>query len=166
MKWMHIGLASCFFLGASFAASWIHPWGDPRTSDPPGAAILGASSAPEKVRGIFEAKCADCHSNSPRRPVYSRFAPASWLIERDIQEARTAMNLSNWPEYGPENQAGLLARIASEVRNNRMPLERYLLLHPTARLTDADRQTIVTWAHDERKRLRVQIEKTPQETTK
>lgn len=166
MKLTQIGLAAGFLVGISCVLSSIHPWGDARKSNPPAAPFLSPSDAPEEVRNLLESKCANCHSSSTHWPVYSRFAPASWLIENDIQEARLAMNLSNWPDYAPQDRAVLLARIAVEVRNGRMPVGRYLLLHPDARLTEADRQAILSWTRDERKRLRAQIKKTNQETTK
>jgi cytochrome c len=36
-------------------------------------------------------KCADCHSTQTRMPLYGRFVPLSWLMERDIVKAREAI---------------------------------------------------------------------------
>jgi hypothetical protein len=55
-----------------------------------------------------------------------------WLIEKDVHEARSHLNLSRWGEYDAQKQHGLLARLAAVLRNRRMPLPRYTLLHPGA----------------------------------
>jgi hypothetical protein len=41
------------------------------------------------------------------RHYYGHFAPASWLMERDIVEARKAMNLSLWDSYSADQQQTL-----------------------------------------------------------
>jgi hypothetical protein len=48
----------------------------------------------------------------------------------------------------------LLGEIGSAVRNRKMPVQRYLLLHPEARLNDIERQQIYLWTRTERSRLR------------
>ena len=63
------------------------------------------------------------------------------------------MNLSRWRDYSPENRLGLLSEIGSAVKNHEMPVQRYLLLHPEARLTDAERQQIYRWTRSERSRI-------------
>jgi heme-binding protein len=40
------------------------------------------------------------------------------------------------------------------VRNREMPLPRYLLLHPEAKLSDAEAAFLNQWARSERKRLK------------
>jgi hypothetical protein len=65
------------------------------------------------------------------------------------------MNLSRWQDYSPEDRLGLLSEIGSAVRNREMPVQRYLLLHPEARLTDAERQQIYRWTRTERNRIGV-----------
>ena len=78
--------------------------------------ILNHSQVPPEVRAILVAKCADCHSTQARAPLYGRFAPASWLMERDIVEARKAMNLSLWDTYSADQQQTLAAKIVQETK--------------------------------------------------
>jgi hypothetical protein len=75
-------------------------------------------------------------------------------LERDVAEARRQMDLSRWDRYSTEEKRDLLARIASEVRNGRMPLPRYLLLHPEARLSSAETRRIYEWTQVQRDALR------------
>ncbi|HEY6182626.1 MAG TPA: heme-binding domain-containing protein [Terriglobales bacterium] len=138
------------------ALSFVHPWGNPRTVDSSKAAIMpGVEVAPD-VRQILTNKCADCHSNATRWPVYSRFAPASWLVERDIMEAREHMNFSLWQDYDKDKRIDLLARSATEVRKGEMPVKQYVLMHPEARFTEAERMLIINWTKAERTRLRTE----------
>ncbi len=150
-----------FALGGTFATcivlSSIHPWGNPRAQAQQGAALLDGSTAPEEIRQVLAAKCADCHSANTHYPPYSRLAPVSWLVERDIQQGREHLNMSEWQRYSMETRIDLLAKIASEVRSEQMPVRQYLVLHPQARLTPEEEQTIYDWAKAEHKQLKRQV---------
>src|ERR1700721_1979130 len=86
---------------ASLLLGRTHPLGNAGlyTSRYAPAEIMEHAPVPPEVRAILTAKCADCHSAEARVPLYGRFAPVSWLMERDIVEARDAMNLSQWGKY-------------------------------------------------------------------
>src|SRR6202043_2065521 len=81
------------------------------------------------------ANCADCHSNATRWPVYARIAPGSWLIERDIVEARKKMDLTRWDQMSAEQQQVLMAKILEEAKSGDMPPLQYRLLHWDATLS-------------------------------
>lgn len=152
-----IAFAFCAAFAASIALSLVHPWGNPRSSVQPDAPLLEGSAVPEDVRHVLATKCADCHSESTHFPAYTRLAPASWLIERDVHEGRSHLDMSQWQHYSLESQADLLARIASEARSGQMPVKQYLILHPKARLSPQEQQLIYDWAKAERKRIRKQL---------
>lgn len=154
MRLRTLAVAAALAAGASGALSLVHPWGDLRSAPGRGAPLLSGSAVPPDVSQVLEGKCADCHSSNTRWPGYSRLAPGSWLMEHDVHAARRAMNLSNWPQMEPEEQLRLLASIAAEVANRRMPVRQYLLLHPSARLTEGERKSVIAWTHDERRRIR------------
>jgi hypothetical protein len=40
--------------------------------------------APAQIEASLHRACFDCHPNQARSPWYSRIAPASWLIARDL----------------------------------------------------------------------------------
>jgi hypothetical protein len=63
------------------------------------------------------------------------------------------MNLSRWQDYSPDDHLRLLSEIGSAVKNREMPVQRYLFLHPEARLTDAEREQIYRWTRTERSRI-------------
>lgn len=149
-----IGFGVLFLAVISIALSFVHPWGDVRSVAKHGQ-ILEGSAVPQDVRGILESKCADCHSNQTHWPVYSRLAPVSWLVERDVHAGRSAMNLSLWAGIGVEDRIALLARITAEVRSGEMPPKPYATIHAAA-LTDTEKQQIAAWARSERKRIRTE----------
>ena len=143
--------ALIFSLGAlivSLMLARIHPFGDARLyaqkrASPP---LMEHSSAPEDVRIILTDKCADCHSEQTRTPMYGRLAPISWLMERDIVHARAAMDFSLWDRYSAEEQDAFRANIALQVKIHNMPLIQYLVLHPKAEITDRDIWALTRWA--------------------
>jgi hypothetical protein len=141
----------------STALSFVHPWGNLRAYARADRPKLTGAAAPPEVRQVLETKCVDCHSESTHWPVYSQFAPASWLMEHDVSEAREHFNMSRWEEYSRESQVDLLTRIGAEARSDEMPLKHYLLLHPGAKLTSKDQQMIYEWTRAERKRVKSQI---------
>jgi cytochrome c len=145
----------CLF-AASIALATVHPWGNPRSGFERGAPLLQGSGVPEDVRRVLEKKCADCHSANTHYPVYTRMAPVSWMIERDVHEGRRAFDMSRWQDYSTDNQISLLTRIGSESRSGEMPLKHYLLLHPGNRLTPGEQELIYNWSRAERKRIRQQ----------
>ncbi len=139
--------------------SLIHPWGNLRASA--GADFLAAS--PQQVRATLAQKCGDCHSDRTQWPAYSRLAPVSWLVEHDVHEGREHLNFSSWEQYTLEARIDLLSKISSELRQRKMPLSKYLLLHPEARLSDAESKLIIDWAKAERRRL-IALEPSTSET--
>jgi hypothetical protein len=120
--------------------------------------MLASTNAPDEVRTLLANKCGDCHSNNTRWPLYSKVAPTSWLVEHDVHEGREHLDLSAWEKYSIDNRIDLLGKMSTQLRQGKMPLKQYLLLHPEARLSDSERKLIVDWIRAERKRLVTQAE--------
>jgi cytochrome c len=161
MNRARIELACGCLLAASIALATVHPWGNPRSGFEPGAPTLQGSNAPEDVRRVLEKKCGDCHSTTIRYPAYSRLAPVSWMVEREVHEGRGAFDMSRWQDYTADQQISLLIRIGSESRSGEMPLKPYLRLHPGNRLTTREQELIYDWTRAERKRMRRQLSGSP-----
>jgi hypothetical protein len=149
----------------AIGGSLIHPFGTIETLGGR-ATVLRDAQIDSETLALFERACQNCHSQRTEWPWYSHIAPVSWLIARDVQQARSHMNLSRWQEYSSDERLGLLSEIGSAVRNRQMPKQRYLLLHPEARLTDKERLQIYEWTRTERSRLRMrQPQATPLQLT-
>jgi cytochrome c len=104
------------------------------------------TAVPPAVRETLTEKCADCHSAQTRAPLYGRFAPISWLMERDIVKARNAMDLSLWERYSAEEQEVLKAEIVSQAKAHSMPPLQYRMIHHNATITDTDVAALTAWA--------------------
>src|SRR5579883_1634092 len=136
-----------------FGASFLHPYGAIRQDRSNGRLLIGAE-APPAVANILERACRNCPSEATEWPWYSYVAPMSWMIEKDVHDARSHMDLSHWQDYTVEERIDLLTKLAVQVRNRKMPLPKYLRMHREAVLSDEDVQQLDSWAHRERKRLR------------
>jgi len=111
------------------------------------------SATDSSVAAILRRSCYDCHSYQTRWPFYSYIAPASWLVANDVREGRRHVNFSLWGKYADTRKLQSLDDIHDQVSDGGMPLPKYLMLHPGARLSTSDRDAILRWAADEKKRL-------------
>ena len=102
--------------------------------------------APGPVRQILERSCYDCHSHATRWPWYAWVAPVSWLVVHDVNHACEHLNFSAWNRYDAKERSEKLDDLWEEVEKGEMPLWYYLPLHPQARLSEGDKQTLHGWA--------------------
>ncbi len=102
-----------------------------------------------EARTVLVRACFDCHSNQTVWPWYSRIAPASWLLAKDVREGREELNFSTWTRYDAKKQRKLLRESLEEVREGEMPLRVYTLAHPEARLSAADIATLERWISEQ-----------------
>ena len=130
-----MGVAAVVAVGGSL----IHPF-VPTVNSGTNEAIFGGAQIDPDTLGIVQRACQNCHSQNTEWPWYSHVAPVSWLLARDVQQARLHMNLSQWQHYSTDKRLQFLSAIGSAARNREMPPRRYLLVHPEARLSDGERQ--------------------------
>ncbi|WP_213805893.1 heme-binding domain-containing protein [Granulicella sp. dw_53] len=136
-----IGIASSLLFARA------HPFGDAGLyAQSHSGSILQHTDIPPDARETLLTKCADCHSTQTRSPLYGRFAPVSWLMERDIVEAREAMNLSRWDSYSAEEQQAFKTKILLETKSHHMPLPQYRVIHWNTRITERDINVLTQWA--------------------
>jgi cytochrome c len=142
-------ISGAIAIAASLALACIHPFGNAGlyAEKYAGTPILKSAKVPSEVRAILVEKCADCHSDHTQAPFYGRFAPASWLMERDIVKARRAMNLSLWDTYSADRQQTLAAKMVQESKSLEMPPVQYRFIHWNARIADADLRIFNHWVH-------------------
>jgi hypothetical protein len=119
----------------------------------PGQQIGAHVEVPADVAAMLEASCYDCHSHQTRWPWYSNVAPVSWLVAHHADEGREYVNFDTWGANTADEQREALEEISEVVESGEMPLGTYLPLHPEARLTDAQRQRLSTWAASARGRI-------------
>lgn len=110
------------------------PFGRTHTNPP----VTAEPAWPDpSVRALAVRACFDCHSNETRWPWYANIAPVSWVVEFDVLRGRRSLNFSQW---GSQSR-GLreLPRILSE---GEMPPVSYLLTHPQANLSAAEKASL------------------------
>ncbi len=122
-------------LGVAFLLIQAVPYGH-RRSNPPVVAEPAWDSA--GTRALFFRACADCHSNQTKWPWYSRVAPVSWLVVRDVEQGRGHLNVSEWQRTQKDAREA-----AEEVQEGNMPLPIYLPAHPEARLAAAEKAALI-----------------------
>jgi hypothetical protein len=91
-----------------------------------------------ETRALAKRACFDCHSNESVWPWYSNIAPISWLVQRDVDEGREYLNFSEWGSREQE-----IDEIYEVVQEGEMPLPIYLITHPEARLTAAEKEALL-----------------------
>ena len=132
---------------AAFGLPFTHPFGNPRkTPAQPRQSLLRDAKMADGARNVLVNKCADCHSDTTHWPAYTRVAPVSWLIERDVMEGRKHLNFSHWLELSDDQREVLSTEIVSEAKKGAMPLLQYRLIHRDAKLTHEDVSALLTLA--------------------
>jgi hypothetical protein len=91
-----------------------------------------------RTRELFLKTCGDCHSNETVWPWYSNVAPISWLVQRDVNEGRRVFNVSEWGRGENEGDDA-----AETLQEGSMPPRFYLPLHPSARLSSGEKQSLI-----------------------
>ena len=91
-----------------------------------------------QTRELVQRSCFDCHSNLVVWPWYSNIAPVSWLVQQDVDGARAKLNFSEWNLPQRETRGA-----GRQVQQGEMPPAKYLMLHPTARLSAEEKQALI-----------------------
>jgi hypothetical protein len=122
---------------------------NPKLTNPavgPGDDLMASNAPPPAIATMLHEACYDCHSYETRWPWYGHVAPASWFLSGHVNDAREAMNFSDWPNDDADSARNYLNHIVHQVQSGKMPLRSYTWMHPAARLTDAQRKKLTDWA--------------------
>jgi hypothetical protein len=122
----------------------------PERSNPatdPNRTIQAHFGTASTLVGVLDRSCGDCHSNRTVWPWYTQVAPVSWVIAQGVTEGRKAVNFSEWTSYSPDQRQTLLDASCADVSDGRMPGRPWTLIHPEARLSAQDVETICAAAH-------------------
>jgi hypothetical protein len=112
-------------------------------STPP---VTAEVPAPPEARAVLRRACYDCHSNETVWPWYSRVAPVSWLLARDVRKGRDELNFSTWERYSSKEQVKKLKKSWEEAAEGEMPPWFYLPVHRDAVLSAEDKVVLREWA--------------------
>ncbi|MBS1875450.1 MAG: heme-binding domain-containing protein [Acidobacteria bacterium] len=118
-------------------------------------------AVPGPVQQVLNRACNDCHSTDTRWPWYSRVAPVSWMVTRDVQAGRKAMSIDAWSANNRRRTMGELMAACAVAQAGLMPPKAYTLIHREARLTAADVTTLCEWTAMETKTLSARVSTPP-----
>ena len=125
-------LGCVFFAGLGFfILIQFIPYGRDHTNPP----VISEPNLDAQTRAILTRSCYDCHSNQTVWPWTSNIAPFSWLIQRDVEKGRSELNFSEWDGEDTDD-------ISEVIQEGEMPPLQYLLMHPDARLSEAEKQIL------------------------
>jgi mono/diheme cytochrome c family protein len=125
-----IGICVVVFIVIQFI-----PYGRSSHSNP--AATNAFQWTDPQAEAIAKTSCYDCHSNETRWWWATDIAPFSWLVQHDVDDGRARLNFSEFDGLPPADE---LQRV---VEGGEMPPFQYTLIHRNAKLTDAQKQTLI-----------------------
>lgn len=141
MKRLTTSRSKTLLLAGSLAAAAILllQFTSPEIPNPP---VTGRFAGPDSITAIFQHACYDCHSNESNIRWYDKIAPVSWKVAADVAEAREHLNFSQWDSLSRGEQLSKLWYIVNMVDQGRMPLPSYAAVHPSARVTEDEINTL------------------------
>jgi mono/diheme cytochrome c family protein len=126
IKWTALG-----FVVVLLAIQFV-PYGRDHSNPAGGRQIAWDSPRTEQ---LMTDACMDCHSNLTKWPWYSNVAPISWLVQKDVEDGRQALNLSTGEVEVEE--------MIEAIGEGSMPPWQYKPAHPGARLSDQEKQDLI-----------------------
>ncbi|WP_039927052.1 heme-binding domain-containing protein [Leptospira vanthielii] len=99
-----------------------------------------------EIKEVLKRSCYDCHSNETIWPKYSYIFPASLLISHHVEEGRGELNFSEFGLLAERKQNKKIYEVWEQVDEGEMPPKDYLLLHPSAKLSDKEKEILKVWA--------------------
>jgi hypothetical protein len=134
-SWKKILLWAIGIAVVAFLLIQLVPYGRSSHSNPP--ATNPFQWTDPQAETIAKASCYDCHSNETDWWWATQIAPFSWLVQRDVDGGRAHLNFSEYDGLPPVEE---FRRV---VDGGEMPPLQYTLIHSDAKLTDAEKQTLV-----------------------
>ena len=142
LKKILLGLLTIFLISQLFPANL------PEVIHDNPADLLSNNDVPEDIEKMLRTTCYDCHSNETVYPWYSYVSPVKFLVSKDTRKGRKHLNFSEWEDYSMADKLEVLDEISEEVGEGEMPMKIYPIIHPDAKLSDVDREVLVSWAED------------------
>ncbi|MFN7116061.1 MAG: heme-binding domain-containing protein [Saprospiraceae bacterium] len=115
-------------------------------------------SVPNEVANILDVACNDCHSNLTKYPWYAEVQPVGWWLNNHVVDGKRHLNFSEFTNRPVAVQNHKFEETIEMVKEKEMPLPSYTWfgLHSGAKLSDAQRETLVNWAQAQMDLLKAQ----------
>lgn len=102
----------------------------------------------QEVKDILAVACNDCHSNKTTYPWYANIQPVAWFLDHHVTDGKKHLNFSEFTKRPIAVQNHKFEEVIESQEDKWMPLDSYTYfgLHAGAKLTDEQREKIITWA--------------------
>ncbi len=107
--------------------------------------ITAVHQVPDNVLQLLKTSCYDCHSNNSVYPWYASIQPVALWLGNHIEEGKAELNFSEFGKYSLRRQFRKLEEINEEVKENKMPLSSYTLIHRDAGMNEEKKLMLATW---------------------
>ncbi|MDI7195642.1 heme-binding domain-containing protein [Leptospira santarosai] len=102
----------------------------------------------DEVKKILRKSCYDCHSDLTEWPWYSKIFPINVYLYRHVREGKVELNLSDWGSLSKKEKSIKGDSILETLEEGEMPPGDYILLHPSAKITQDELQILKNWVRD------------------
>jgi len=103
------------------------------------------NNTPKNINKKLQVSCYDCHSNNTVYPWYNEIQPIAWFLENHIKESKQELNFSIWNNYSNRRKKSKLKSIISQIKDDKMPLSSYTIIHGNTKLSESEKELIVEW---------------------
>lgn len=110
--------------------------------------IVKQYSVPADVQKSLDVACMDCHSNKTTYPWYSNIQPVGWWLQKHVNDGKRHLNFSEFATYAPKKANHKLEEVIESQNEGWMPLDSYTWIHKDSKLTQQQKDAIVTWAQN------------------
>ena len=97
------------------------------------------------IENILRTSCYDCHSNNTNYPWYNKIQPISRFLDGHIKEAKEELNFSEFDTFSNRKKKSKLKSIINQIKDDKMPLSSYTLIHRDAKLSEKDKLELEKW---------------------
>ncbi len=109
--------------------------------------FINTYNPPKEVADILRTSCYDCHSNNTAYPWYNKIQPVAMYLEDHIEHGKEEFNFSRFGDYSDRRKKSKLKSFIREVEKDKMPLESYTLIHRNAKVSNDEKEVILTWVN-------------------
>jgi hypothetical protein len=102
-------------------------------------------TVPKEILAHLKSGCYDCHSNNTIYPWYSNIQPVAWWLNSHIVEGKEHLNFDEFGNLDAEGQADLFEEIEEVLKEEEMPMQSYVWMHPKAKYSEKTLQEIYSW---------------------
>ncbi|MEE9372431.1 MAG: heme-binding domain-containing protein [Saprospiraceae bacterium] len=102
-----------------------------------------AIEVPDHIKIMLDNACNNCHSAKTNYPWYSKITVVALWLRGHVNGGRQHINFAEWGTYDNNKKIQKLGEIIEVLEQKRMPLKSYKMVHPEARLSDEDYQSML-----------------------